>query len=262
MNTAVPSEAQPGLSKASARLAGALYLATIGFGIFAEAGVRAEIRTVAPESTALNIASHEAWYRLGEAADLLMLCCYIAVTSLFYRLFAPVDRTLSLAAASFSLVGIAVLAVAGVFHLMPLALMDYSGTFQMDFLTDLALKMHADLYGISLVFFGVYCALIGILCFRTRRCPRIVASLMLIGGLVHFTGRLLWIAAPDLRQDLPDAINVLPLAGEAALAIWLLLFAMSPSTSHDPDQPFHKRNHYAKLGRKRNDSFRLGDRVS
>lgn len=234
MITTVPSEARPGLSNASARLAGALYLATIGFGLFAEVGVRAGIRAAVPATTAANIASYTSWYRLGEVADLLMLCCYIAVTALFYRLFAPVDRTLSLIAACFSLVGIAVLAVAGLFHLMPLALIDYAAGFQANLLTQLALKMHSDLYGISLVFFGVYCALIGILCLRTRLLPWPVGLLMLIGGLAHIIVRFLWIGAPEARLYLPAAINVLPLVGEAALAIWLIFFGLSPSIRRNP----------------------------
>jgi len=46
--------------------------------------------------------------RLGFAAGLIAGACYIAVTLLFYHIFKPVNRRLSLLAASFSLVGIAI----------------------------------------------------------------------------------------------------------------------------------------------------------
>ena len=46
--------------------------------------------------------------RLGFAAGLIAGACYIAVTLLFYYIFKPVNRRLSLLAASFSLVGIAI----------------------------------------------------------------------------------------------------------------------------------------------------------
>ncbi len=42
---------------------------------------------------------------LGLAANLIAATCYIAVTLLFYDIFKPVNRSLSLLAAFFSLVG-------------------------------------------------------------------------------------------------------------------------------------------------------------
>lgn len=53
------------------------------------------------------------------AADLTMLVCYTAVTLLFYDLLRTAGRRLSLLAAFFSLVGIAVLAVNSLNHLAP-----------------------------------------------------------------------------------------------------------------------------------------------
>ena len=95
-----------------ARIAGAFYLVTILMGVFAEVVVRGAlvVRDDAA-ATATNILAHEPLYRLGLAADLAMIACYIAVTLLFYDLFRPVGRSLSLLAAFFSLVGLAFLAV-------------------------------------------------------------------------------------------------------------------------------------------------------
>src|SRR5258708_27394072 len=45
--------------------------------------------------------------RLGSAAGLIAGACYIAVTLLFYYIFKPVNRSLSLVAALISLVGCA-----------------------------------------------------------------------------------------------------------------------------------------------------------
>jgi hypothetical protein len=53
----------------------------------------------------------------GLVANLLANACYIAVTLLFYDLFKPVNRNLSLLAAFFSLVGCAI----GVLSLLNLA---------------------------------------------------------------------------------------------------------------------------------------------
>ncbi len=56
-------------------------------------------------ATAHNILAHETLFRLGFAAELLESVCFIAVTLLFYRLFKPVNGSISLLAAFFSLVG-------------------------------------------------------------------------------------------------------------------------------------------------------------
>src|SRR5215831_1739991 len=54
-------------------------------------------------ATAHNILTHEALYRSGSMVDFIANVIYITVTALFYRLFEPVNRSLSLLAAFFSL---------------------------------------------------------------------------------------------------------------------------------------------------------------
>jgi len=56
--------------------------------------------------------------RLGLAANLMAAACYVVVTLLFYCIFKPVNRSLSLLAAFFSLVGCAIGALSP-FHLAP-----------------------------------------------------------------------------------------------------------------------------------------------
>ena len=209
-----------------ARLAGLLYLCTIISGLFAEIAVRGHMRSHSAARTAENIFGQQDWYRLGEAADLIMLCCYIAVTALLYRIFAPAARSLALVAAGFSMVGIAVLAVGGVLHLAPLAIMGQSALAQPNELVWLVLNLYSSLYTISLVFFGMYCVLTGWLCITSRLLPVSVGLLMIVGGLVHVITRFLWIAAPAIQKAIPGPINMLPLLGETALAVWLLLFGI------------------------------------
>jgi len=67
-------------------------------------------------ATADNLLAHKALFRLGLATGLTATACYIAVTALFYELFKPVNRGLSLLAAFFSLVGCAILAFGSSFN--------------------------------------------------------------------------------------------------------------------------------------------------
>lgn len=129
--------------------------------------------------------------RLGFVAGLIAGACYIAVTLLFYYIFKPVNRRLSLFAALVSLFGCAIgpvsLFVHGLSRINPL------------------------------VFFGFYCLMIGYLIFRSTFLPRILALLMVIAGL----GWLTFLSAP-LARFLSPYIFVPGLVGEGVLTVWLL----------------------------------------
>lgn len=117
--------------------------------------------------------------------------CYIAVTILFYGLFLPANRRISVLAAGFSLLGCAQ-SLLGVFDL--------------------------SLPGLNpLVFFGCYCLLIGYLILRSRFLPGFLGVLMALGGL----GWLTFISPISSKALSP--YNMAPgILGEAALTIWLL----------------------------------------
>src|SRR6266403_4248561 len=90
----------------------------------------------------------------GSAAGLIAGLLYVAVTWLFYDLFKPVNKRLSLLAASVSLFGIAVGPV---------------------------LKVN------PLPFFGIYCLLIGYLIFRSTFLPRALGALMAFASVGWLT---------------------------------------------------------------------------
>ncbi len=211
-----------------ARIAGAFYLLTIITGVFAELFVRGAlvVRDDAA-ATAANIQAHEPLYRLGLVADLTMLVCYIAVTLLLYDLFRPVGGRLSLLAAFFSLVGIAVLAVNSLNHLAPLVLLGGAqylsafGTSQLQALALASLRMHARGYLIAGVFFGIYMLLLGCLIFRSDFLPRALGVMMALGGLSFLVDSVAAFLSPTLVARLPD-LGMLGGIAELALSLWLL----------------------------------------
>src|SRR6266536_919526 len=93
----------------TARLAGVFYLLTFVTGGLAISARHGLVVDGDPAATATNILAHESMYRLGFAGDLMVVAWYVAVTALFYGLFKPVNKSVSLLAAFFSLVGCAVL---------------------------------------------------------------------------------------------------------------------------------------------------------
>ena len=132
----------------------------------------------------------------GRVANLVATACYVAVTLLFFDIFKPVNRSVSLLAALFGLVGCAFGALSA-FHLAP--------------------------FGInSLVFFGFYCLLIGYLIIRSTFLPRILGVLMAIGGLGWLT-----FLSPTLANYL-SPYNMAPgILGEGALTLWLLVMGVN-----------------------------------
>src|SRR5713226_4901244 len=134
--------------------------------------------------------------RLGSAAGLIAGACYIAVTLLFYGLFKPVNRNLSLLAAFISLVGI-IIGPLSRLHLAPSNLN-------------------------SLVFFGFYCLLIGYLIFRSTFLPRILGVLMAFGGL----GWLTYMSPPVVNYLSPYNL-ALGILGQESVMLWLIVMGVN-----------------------------------
>jgi hypothetical protein len=106
-----------------ARMAGLFYLLMAvsgGLAVFARRGL---IVGGDAATTAANILAHESRYLLAFAGDLLLIASYIAVTALFYRMLKPVNRSVSLTAAFFSLMGCAIQGFALAFQLAPLTVL-------------------------------------------------------------------------------------------------------------------------------------------
>ncbi len=179
-------------------------------------------------ATATNILGHEALFRSGTAAILISTACYVAVTLLIYELLKPVNRTVSLLAAFFSLVGCAVGAISCIFDLAPFVLLGgarYLSVFTVEQLQALALmflKVRGQANDIGLVFFGLHCLSVGYLIFRSTFLPRILGALMVFAGLGWLT-----FLSPPLAKSL-SPYSMLPGGlGELSLTLWLLVIGVN-----------------------------------
>jgi hypothetical protein len=130
------------------------------------------------------------WPRLSLTVNLISTALYIALTLLLYYLFKPVNKSLSLLAALFSLAGCAI--------------------------TALAFVDRAPSNISPLAFFGPFCLLIGYLIFRSTFLPRILAVLMALAGLG-------WLAfLTPLANYLALYLKVLGFVAELSLMFWLI----------------------------------------
>jgi Domain of unknown function (DUF4386) len=132
--------------------------------------------------------------RLEVAGDLIAVVCMVAVTLLLYEIFKPVNRALSLLAASFNLVG----------------------------LTCGALRWNPRGVDIPVVLNGFSCLLIAYLIFRSTFLPRILGAPMAIGGLGWLT-----LLSPLLANHLSPYNLASGILGQESAMLWLLMMGVN-----------------------------------
>jgi len=231
MSTAIMMEwIAEGSPRLKARVAGVLYLICGMAFSFADGSVRGKLVVLDDATaTAHNILAHAALFRLGFATELISAVCYITVTLLLYDLFKPVNRSVSLLAAFFSLIGCAIQALSTLFHLAPLVILGgepYLSVFKVEQWQALALmflKLRVQVTSIYMVFFGCYCLLIGYLIFRSTFMPRILGVFMAIAGLSY----QLFLSPPLANYLFPYIVKPAGALGELSLILWLLVMGVN-----------------------------------
>jgi hypothetical protein len=101
----------------------------------------------------------------------------------------------------------------------------YLNVFKVEQLRALALmflELNTQADNICVIFFGVYCLLIGYLIFRSAFLPRILGALMVFAGLGWLT-----FLSPPLANYLSPYNLVLGFFAELALCLWLLVMGVT-----------------------------------
>jgi hypothetical protein len=180
-------------------------------------------------ATAANILGHERLFWLGFASSLIGVACHIVWALLMYVLLKPVNRSLSLLAASFILVGCAIQAVTSLLYLAPLVILQSGSSLsaftaeQLQALALMFLKLNAYAFNIDLVFFGLWCILTGYLIFRSTFLPRILGVLLAISGL----GFVTYLYPPLAYYLFLPYIAAASALGEIPLELWLIVMGVN-----------------------------------
>jgi len=211
-----------------ARITGAVYLlffvtavlsALIPPGLAGPAGLPADAASVAGK-----IVANKGWYELGVGLGLFSTAFYVALAGLFYALFKPVSRILSLLAAFFSLVGCTAAAVESLFQLAPLTVLGgsaYLSVFSADQRSALALmflNLGDESGRVALIFFGCFQLLLGYLIIRSTFLPRIIGGLIALAGVGWLT-----FLSPPVVKHVSVELEILGFAAEVSLMLWLLV---------------------------------------
>ncbi|HEX8643392.1 MAG TPA: DUF4386 domain-containing protein [Allosphingosinicella sp.] len=206
---------------ATARTAGALYLAVVVLSIFALGAVQGLIEPTDPLRTSDNLAGRAAEFRLAVVANLVASLCYIAVVGLLNELLKPVQPGISRLAVLFGLSGCIIGATTAALQLTAPAMLTVVDS------TATAPAAHALLVaggratGVGLTMFGCYCLLLGWLVFRSGFIPSILGALLILSGATWLAGNLALLLEPALTERFLLIVGVAAL-GEILFTMWLL----------------------------------------
>ena len=159
---------QPSSPARRARIAGALYVLSFLSAILAEEFLRGKIM---------------------RTAGFLPILCFAVVTLILYRIFASVNRRLSLLATLLNLASLA----------------------------SEALELHPRGINVALVLHGGYCLVIAALIFRSKFLPRILSAPMGLAGLAWMVS-----ISPQFAREVHAYMQSAGFAGEGIFMLWLL----------------------------------------
>ena len=201
-----------------ARLAGVFYLIITACALFSYLYVREQVVDVDDMAqTAANFVAHEQLYRIGFFASLIVVICNLPMGFIVCELLKVVNVQLARLALLFIIASATLEAVNLFNYIEPLftfTLPEIRNAFAPE-------QIQALARGPIRMFFGVYCALIGVLVLRSKFFPRILGVLLITAGATY------WVNSARLFLDLAiPYIQWVTFCGEQAFALWLLLVGL------------------------------------
>jgi hypothetical protein len=208
-----------------ARMAGACYLLGALASVFGQMIIPDRlVVSSSAATTAGNILAHESSYRFGAVLAFMSVPFHLVWAILFYRLFKPVNKSIPLLAAFVMLMGCVMWTLCAFFSLAVLNVLKGTSSLsafapeQLQTLALVLLRLNAQAYDIGLVFFGLWCLLVGYLIAKSTFLPRTIGVLYALAGVGYLT--LLW---QPLAKYLYPYNLALAGPGEVSLLLWLLV---------------------------------------
>lgn len=229
-------------NKNVARIAGLLYLIVIATGLFAEVFVRQAVKVPGDAlATANHIRSSEMLYRWGFVADLINFVCGLPCVLIIYFLFKRVNKFLLQLALIFVVIQTAIIAVNLLNQVSPLFVLSnnaYLNSFQpnqLATLSQLSLNIQGAGYAIGLVFFGMYCLLVGYVIFNSKLVPKLLGILYIISGVGYLINSFIMLLSKGFANPVFEYVAIPIFIGELSFCLWLLIKGVDNSTIFNPN---------------------------
>lgn len=180
-------------------------------------------------ATATNLLGHQRLFWLGFASSVIGVICHLVWALLIYELFKPVNRRISLFAVFVILVGCAIQALTSIMYLAPMLVLNAASSLnaltaeQLQALAYMFVRVNGYAFNTYLVFFGLWCVLIGFLIFESTFMPRILGVLLAISGL----GWMMYLVPPLAIHLFIPYIAGASALGEIPLLLWLLIVGVN-----------------------------------
>ena len=177
--------------------------------------------------TAHDILASEGLFRLGIVSLILVIALDVMIACALYRVFSPVNKSLSIIAAAMRLVYSAVfmVAIAQLPGVLRLLTDDSSravyGADEVNLQASLGLAAFTDIWYVSQFLFGLHLLVEGYLAYRSGYVPRPLGALLAIAGLGYATDSL----GSVLSHGSWTPVSSFTFLGEFLLALWLLIRA-------------------------------------
>lgn len=171
-------------------------------------------------TTASNIKASELLFRMGIASWLIVLAADAVVAWALYVLLVPASKGLSLLAAWFRLVFVAVFAINMLNRLNALQLINGDHSQMMRYLS-----AHDSGVNIAFVFFGIHIAVLGYLVLKSDYLPRVLGVLLMVASVGYFIDSFASILSPAYASNetmFIIFIAVPAVISELSLTLWLL----------------------------------------
>jgi len=224
-------EASP---KLYARIGGVLYLVIILAGLFAEIFVRGPLVVSGDAAaTARNILASESLWRASFGAEMLIGICAVPLLVIEYFLLRPVNATIALLGLIFNVISLSIEFVtdignyAALLFLDPAAYLKALDPRQLEALAYVALRLHEQGFGVSLIFFGFVLICWGYLAYDSGYFPKTIGILLAIGGLCYIINSFALFLAPTLADALFPYILVPSFIAELLFCLYLIVVGVN-----------------------------------
>lgn len=214
--------------KTVARCGGLLYLINILLGFFAIGVVPEMIVAKDAHTTAQNLIQHEQLFRLGFVAHLIILLTNIPLALVWWKLFTPVSKTITLGIIFITLVATAVEISNQFNQLASLVVLNGSqlSAFSKEQLDSIGFMFHRlqiASVNVAFFYFGFYGISAGYLIVRSTFFPKFIGVLMATGGTCYIIYSVTVFLAPASAAQMVPYILIPSGLSELVFCLWLLI---------------------------------------